>query len=94
MARPPLDGCTWAAIHGDDPLKIMQCAGHAFFGTTQGYIRTDEAIGQFGEVFPPLPSALFGLPDRSSVYDSVTIVVGQPGLEPETNRLRVYCSTN
>lgn len=29
-------GLTWIAIRGDDPLKIMQRAGHTDFATTQG----------------------------------------------------------
>jgi integrase len=28
-------GLTWMAVRGDDPLKIMQRAGHSNFGTTQ-----------------------------------------------------------
>jgi integrase len=49
-------GITWCAIRGDDPLKIMQRAGHARFETTQGYIRAAEMIREgFGDVFPPLP---------------------------------------
>lgn len=52
-------GITWMAIRGDDPLKIMQRAGHTDFRTTQIYIREAEAIRDgFGDVFPPLPSAL------------------------------------
>jgi len=48
-------GLTWLAVRGDDPLKIMQRAGHTDFKTTQGYIRTAEAVRQgFGDVFPPL----------------------------------------
>jgi hypothetical protein len=55
-------GITWQAIRGDDPLKIMQRAGHAAFATTQGYIREAEAVRDgFGEVFPPLPPEALGL---------------------------------
>lgn len=35
-------GITWMAVRGDDPLKIMQRAGHVDFATTQGYIREAE----------------------------------------------------
>ncbi len=53
-------GCTWMAVRGDDPLKIMQRAGHERFETTQIYIRTAEAIrGGFGDAFPSLPASLF-----------------------------------
>ena len=52
-------GITWCAVRGDDPLKIMQRAGHTDFKTTQGYIRTAEAVREgFGDVFPPLPECL------------------------------------
>ena len=37
-------GITWLAVRGDDPLKIMQRAGHAEFATTRGYIREAEAV--------------------------------------------------
>jgi integrase len=49
-------GITWMATRGDDPLKIMQRAGHTNFGTTQLYVRTAEAMREgCGEVFPPSP---------------------------------------
>ena len=54
-------GITWCAVRGDDPLKIKQRAGHATFSTTEGYIREAENLRDgFGEVFPPLPTSLFG----------------------------------
>ena len=53
-------GLSWAAIRGDDPLKIMHRAGHADFQTTQGYIREAEAVrAGFGAVFPQPPPELF-----------------------------------
>lgn len=52
-------GLTWLAVRGDDSLKIMQRAGHLDFETTQGYIRTAEAVREgFGTVFPVLPASL------------------------------------
>lgn len=53
-------GLTWCAVRGDEPLKIMQRAGHADFATTQGYIREAENLrdGDFGEPFPTLPPEL------------------------------------
>jgi integrase len=52
-------GVTWAAVRGDDPLKIKQRAGHRSFSTTEGYIRDAENLGDsFGQVFPPLPPSL------------------------------------
>lgn len=54
-------GITWMAIRGDEPLRIMSCAGHENFATTQTYIRAAEAIRDgFGDVFPPLPKSLLG----------------------------------
>jgi integrase len=54
-------GITWCAVRGDDPLKIKQRAGHATFGTTEGYIREAENLRDgFGDVFPPLPQSLLG----------------------------------
>jgi len=55
-------GATWMAVRGDDPLKIKQRCGHETFTTTEGYIRTAEAVRDtFGEVFPPLPESLRGV---------------------------------
>ncbi len=52
-------GITWCAVRGDDPLKIMQRAGHADLATTQIYVREAENLAAgFGAVFPELPSAL------------------------------------
>jgi hypothetical protein len=54
-------GLTWMAVRGDEPLKIMQRAGHGRFETTQRYVREAENLRDgFGEVFPPLPVALSG----------------------------------
>jgi integrase len=54
-------GITWLAIRGDEPLRIMQRAGHRNFSTTQGYIREAEAIRDgFGDVFPTPPATLAG----------------------------------
>lgn len=69
-------GITWLAIRGDDPLKIMQRAGHSDFKTTQGYIREAEAVREgFGEVFPPLPACLLDTPQSG--------FPGDPGNPPE-----------
>lgn len=54
-------GTTWCAVRGDEPLRIMQRAGHTEFKTTQGYIREAENLkAGFGTVFPPLPECLLG----------------------------------
>jgi integrase len=53
-------GITWAAIRGDDPLKIMARSGHSEYQTRLVYVREAEVIREgFGEVFPPLPDSLF-----------------------------------
>ena len=52
-------GITWCAVRGDDPLKIMQRAGHADFETTKIYLREAENLSQgFGSPFPTLPEDL------------------------------------
>ena len=52
-------GITWMAARGDDPLRIMQRAGHTDFETTKGYLREAENLSQgFGETFPPLSPAI------------------------------------
>src|SRR5262249_38517589 len=53
-------GITWRAVRGDEPLRIMQAAGHKDFGTTMGYVRTAELLGgvSFGTPFPELPPAI------------------------------------
>ena len=59
-------GITWAAVRGDDPLKIKQRAGHRSFSTTEGYIREAENLGEsFGQVFPPLPMSCCRTPRAS-----------------------------
>ena len=60
-------GITWCAVRGDDPLKIMQGAGHAGFETTRGYIREAENLrSSFGSVFPALPKNLLESSGESS----------------------------
>lgn len=50
-------GITWCAIRGDEPLRIMQRAGHADFETTKIYLREAENLAAgFGTVFPALPT--------------------------------------
>ncbi len=55
---------TWAALRGDEPLKIQNRAGHRTFEMTQVYIRTAENLRDsgdaIGEPFPPLPGCLTG----------------------------------
>ena len=90
-------GLTWMAIRGDEPLRIMQRAGHESFATTRLYVREAEAIREgFGEVFPPLTPLLEPSPtgDRSKIGPrrrdlerlkrgvSRRYVAGWTGLEP------------
>jgi integrase len=71
-------GITWLAIRGDEPLRIMQRAGHASFSTTQGYIREAENLRDgFGRVFPALPSTLIG-GDPSALQSSSESSSGPP----------------
>jgi integrase len=65
-------GITWAAVRGDDPLRIKQRAGHSSFSTTEIYIREAENLCDgFGEPFPPLPPDLTG-GGSATVLDSAT----------------------
>jgi hypothetical protein len=78
-------GITWCAVRGDDPLKIKQRAGHSTFSTTEGYIREAKNLRDgFGEVFPPLPSSLFGPsfgPSNRQSPKNIMISVEAPGIE-------------
>src|SRR5580704_5826789 len=52
-------GITWMSARGDDPLRIMQRAGHEDFETTKIYLREAENLSKgFGTVFPTLPQRL------------------------------------
>jgi integrase len=76
-------GLTWMAVRGDDPLKIMQRAGHTNFSTTQKYLRAAEAVGvAIGEVFPALPPELFDHENRSQEAQVYEMIVEAPGIEP------------
>ena len=92
-------GITWAAVRGDDPLKIKQRAGHATFTTTEGYIREAENLRDgFGQPFPPLPPELL----ESCGLGSGVLATGtdgfseesveQRGIEPRTSALRTQRS--
>jgi integrase len=67
-------GITWMAVRGDEPLRIMQRAGHTTFDTTLIYIREAENFrADFGAPFPPLPASLLGSPKpRRRVSASVS----------------------
>lgn len=78
-------GLTWMAVRGDDPLRIMARAGHVGFDTTQGYVRTAEAVGaNFGEPFPPIPPCVEGIVHARSARaaESPMVSVASPGVEP------------
>ncbi len=84
-------GITWCAVRGDDPLKIMQRAGHADFETTKVYLREAESLAQgFGTPFPPLPEELLGYRPEIAPGDietrKLSIIqhefVEAPGIEP------------
>jgi integrase len=56
-------GITWAAIRGDDTLKIMSRSGHSEYQTMMGYVREGEVMRDgFGDVFAGLPEALLESP--------------------------------
>jgi len=91
-------GITWAAVRGDDPLRIKQRAGHRSFSTTEGYIREAENLREgFGEPFPPLPAELAEVSARVSAFrrrptrgraNFPWYGVEQRGIEPRTSALR------
>jgi hypothetical protein len=93
-------GITWAAVRGDDPLRIKQRAGHLGFSTTEIYIREAENLHEgFGEVFPALPLELTGarlgqglgqgLGQVTHLHaDFPANTVEQRGIEPRTSALR------
>ena len=63
-------GITWMAARGDEPLRIMQRAGHASFSTTMLYVREAENLGaHFGVPFPPLPADLLGGDSSPDSYE-------------------------
>lgn len=81
-------GVTWCAVRGDDPLKIMQRAGHSDGNTTAIYIREAENLSQgFGAVFPALPTDLLTPPRRSMVSVSVSAF----GVGPFTAKPKTRC---
>jgi len=58
-------GITWAAIRGDDAMKIMSRSGHSEYQTMLGYVRETEVVRDgLGEAFPTLPEALTGSPQK------------------------------
>ena len=95
-------GITWAAVRGDDPLRIKQRAGHRSFSTSEGYIREAENLREgFGVPFPPLPAALVTVSARVSAFRRRPTRgrakfpwygVEQRGIEPRTSALRTQRS--
>ena len=88
-------GITWCAVRGDEPLKIMQRAGHSDFETTKIYLREAENLSRgFGVPFPVLPASLirpigrFGSgwdkakPKTHATAKNKQDHVAPPGLEP------------
>ena len=64
-------GTTWAAVRGDEPLKIMHRAGHKDLATTMKYVREAENVrANFGTVFPELPLDLLGSLSQSLSHGS------------------------
>jgi len=75
-------GITWAAVCGDDPLRIKQRAGHKAFSTTEIYIREAENLRDgFGSVFPTLPPDL--LATRAGGVSALVSALGFVRLTPQ-----------
>lgn len=71
-------GITWAAVRGDEHLKIMQRAGHADAATSLIYIREAENLrAGFGEPFPVFCTGI--APSGAQVVD---ITATPMGIEP------------
>jgi integrase len=75
-------GITWMALRGDEPLRIMQRAGHTEFSTTMGYVRAAETLGDVGEPFPPLPPLDATEPETPATWGALR-GVGRPGFPPK-----------
>ncbi len=91
---------TWAAVRGDEPIKLMHRLSHESITTTMMYVREAENVGEsFGEVFPRLPASLIEsigpgvsagiLPGRDALADDLesnsrTYSERETGLEPAT----------
>ena len=72
-------GITWQIARGDDPMRVMQRAGHADFATTQIYLREAENLSAgFGTVFPPLPADLLAKPTRARGVSASVSAFGLP----------------
>jgi hypothetical protein len=85
-------GITWAAVRGDDPLRIKQRAGHSGFATTEIYIREVSSSRSF-------PPGLIGGRLRQGLgqvthlhADFPANMVEQRGIEPRTSALRTQRS--
>lgn len=64
-------GISWMALRGDEPLRIMQRAGHSEFSTTMQYVREAETFGDVGTPFPPLPSLAITEPETPSTWGAL-----------------------
>jgi hypothetical protein len=68
---------------------------HTSFEMTQKYIWTAEAVGEvIGNGFQALPATPQTANGALTLVGAPSFAVGQPGLEPGANGLRVRCSTN
>lgn len=82
-------GMTWAAMRGDDMVRLMSRSGHVTYQTALAYVREAEILrdaGAFGEVFPALPEGLVNRPAivQSSVDDAGNMhkLASPRGFEP------------
>ncbi len=76
-------GITWMALRGDEPLRIMQRAGHTEFSTTMGYVREAETLGRVSESFPPMPSLATVEKEDASTWGRLRGVNTQPSFPPK-----------
>jgi hypothetical protein len=88
-------GITWAAVRGDDPLRIKQRAGHLGFSTTEIYIREAENLREgFGAVFPALTPLLTPAPLAHGLAQIEHLHADFPAHMVEQRGIELYRVTN
>jgi integrase len=78
-------GITWRAMRGDAPFAIKDGAGHTDLETTQRYVNEARSFSDtFGEVFPPLPSAIVpeSSPGQLKPHEMPGKTASPAGVEP------------
>jgi len=78
----------WMAIRGDEPLRIMQRAGHESFATTQLYVREAEATGKVAEDrIPPMTLAMYSMLSEVDTPNRI-IATAEPAIPMSSSHRR------